>query len=133
MLNKYKFTDTSTEFLCYSDNEIKFPEDIPVETIEENVDPSKHGDLPILHFESLLIRGMYQKARTLDKILEENNCLTFNQLSASYFLIKTKQLNKPRSVREAIERKYDSIIQYISPPGNIVPSDGSSGEQESSS
>ena len=133
MINKYKFTDTQTEFLCYSDNEIKFPEDIPVELIEENVDPSKHGDTPILHFESLLIRGLYQKARTRDKILEENNCLTFNQLSASYFLIKTKQLNKPRSVREAIEKKYDDIIQYINPPGNIVSSDESLGEQESSS
>ena len=133
MIGKYKFTDSQTEFLCYSDNEIKFPEGIPAELIEENVDPSKNGDIPILHFESLLLRGIHQKARILDKVLEENNCLTFNQLSASYFLIKTKQLNKPRSVRDAIERKYDSIIQYINPPGNSVSSSrGSSGEQKSS-
>ena len=113
MINKYKFTDTDTEFLCYSDNEIKFPEGIPVELIEENVDPSKYGDLPILHFESLLIRGMYQKARTRDKILAEHNCDTFNQLSAAYFLIKNKQLNKPKSIRDAIEQKYSEIIEYV--------------------
>ena len=110
--------NTSTEFLCYSDNEIKFPEGIPVELVEENSDPSKNGDLPILHFESLLIRGLYQKARIMDKLLEENNCLTFNQLSASYFLIKNKQLNKPRRIRDIIEKKYADIICYINPAGN---------------
>ena len=115
MINKYKFTDTSTEFLCYSDNEIKFPEGIPVEFIEENVDPSKHGDLPILHFEELMIRGMYQKARTNDKILAEHNCDTFNKLSASYFLIKNKSLNKPKQVRDLIEKRYADIVCYINP------------------
>lgn len=113
MLNKYKFTDTSTEFLCYSDNEIKFPKGIPVELVEENSDPSKHGDLPILHFEELMIRGMYQKARTNDKILAEHNCDTFNKLSASYFLIKNKSLNKPKQVRNLIEKRYADIICYI--------------------
>jgi hypothetical protein len=113
MVNKYKFTDTNTEFLCYSDNEIKFPEGIPVEIVEENVDPSKHGDLPILHFEELMIRGMYQKARTNDKILAEHNCDTFNKLSASYFLIKNKSLNKPKKVRDLIEKRYADIIHYV--------------------
>ena len=124
MIGIYKFTDSSTEFLCYSNNEIKFPEDIPVELIEENVDPSKNGDLPILHFESLLIRGLYQKARIMDKLLEENNCLTFNQLSASYFLIKNKQLNKPRRIRDIIEKKYADIVCYINPSGDSNISGG---------
>lgn len=118
MIGKYKFTDTQSEFLCYSDNEIKFPENVSVELIEENVDPSKNGDLPILNFEPLLIRGLYQKARIMDKLLEENNCLTFNQLSASYFLIKNKQLNKPRRIRDIIEKKYADIVCYINPIGN---------------
>lgn len=113
MLNKYKFTDTNTEFLCYSDNEIKFPEGIPVEIIEENIDPSKYGDLPILHFEELMIRGIYQKARTNDKVLAEHNCDTFNKLSASYFLIKNKSLNKPKKVRDLIEKRYADIIYYV--------------------
>lgn len=113
MLNKYKFTDTNTEFLCYSDNEIKFPEGIPVESIEENVDPSKYGDLPILHFEELMIRGIYQKARTNDKVLAEHNCDTFNKLSASYFLIKNKSLNKSKKVRDLIEKRYADIIHYV--------------------
>ena len=115
MLNKYKFTDTSTEFLCYSDNEIKFPEEIPVECLEENSDPSQNGDLPILHFEELMIRAIYQKTRTPDKILAEHNCDTFNKLSASYFLIKNKSLNKPKQVRDLIEKRYADIICYINP------------------
>ena len=115
MLNKYKFTDTNTEFLCYSDNEIKFPEGIPVECIEENSDLTQNGDLPILHFEELMIRGLYQKARTTDKILAEHNCDTFNKLSASYFLIKNKSLNKPKHVRDLIEKRYADIICYINP------------------
>lgn len=113
MIGKYKFTDTSTEFLCYSDNEIKFSEGIPVELIEENSDPSKNGDLPILHFEELMIRGMYQKARITDKILAEHGCDTFNKLSASYFLIKNKSLNKPKKVRDLIEKRYADIIHYV--------------------
>ena len=118
MLNKYKFTDTNTEFLCYSDNEIKFPEEIPVECTEENADPSQNGDLPILHFEELMIRALHQKARTNDKVLAEHNCDTFNKLSASYFLIKNKSLNKPKQVRDLIERRYADIICYINPDRN---------------
>lgn len=113
MINKYKFTDSGTEFLCFSENEIKFPEGIPVECLQENVDPSKDGDIPILHFEELMIRGMYQKARTNDKILAEHNCDTFNKLSASYFLIKNKSLNKPKKVRDLIEKRYADIIHYV--------------------
>lgn len=123
MLNKYKFTDTNTEFLCYSDNEIKFPEEIPVECLEENSDPSQNGDLPILHFEELMIRAIYQKTRTPDKILAEHNCDTFNKLSASYFLIKNKALNKPKQVRDLIEKRYGDIISYINPIGNKSASD----------
>lgn len=113
MVNKYKFTDSGTEFLCFSENEIKFPEGIPVECLQENVDPSKDGDIPILSFEQLMIRGIHQKARTIDKILAEHGCETFNQLSAAYFLIKNKQLNKPKSVRDAIEKKYSKVIEYV--------------------
>ena len=119
MIGKYKFTDTNIEFLCYSNNEIKFPDEIPVECLEENSDPSKNGDLPILHFESLLMRGMYQKARTRDKILAEHNCDTFNQLSAAYFLIKNKELNKPKAIRDAIEQKYSEIIEYVNTQDEI--------------
>jgi hypothetical protein len=127
MINKYKFTDTLTEFLCYSDNEIKFPEGIPVEIVEENVDPSKHGDLPILHFEELMIRAMHQKARINDKILAEHNCDTFNKLSASYFLIKNKSLNKPKKVRDLIEKRYADIIHYVD---SVRDSDVSGREKE---
>lgn len=114
MLNKYKFTDTDVEFLCFSKSgEIKFPEDIPIECLETNVDPSKDGDIPLVSFEELMIRAFHQKARTTDKILAEHNCDTFNKLSASYFLIKNKQLNKPKSVRDLIEKRYADIINYI--------------------
>ena len=113
MINKYKFTDTGTEFLCFSDVDIKFPDDIPVECIEENSDPSKNGDIPILHFEELMFRALHQRARTYDKILAEHNCDTFNKLSASYFLIKNKSLNKPKHVRDIIEHRYSEIINYV--------------------
>jgi hypothetical protein len=118
MLNKYKFTDTDTEFLCFSDFDIKFPEDIPVECIEENSDLSKNGDIPILHFEELMFRALHQRARTPDKILAEHNCDTFNKLAASYFLIKNKSLNKPKQVRDIIEERYAAIINYLNPSGD---------------
>ena len=129
MLNKYKFTDTNTEFLCFSNNEIKFPKEIPVECVEENSDPSKNGDLPILHFEELMIRALHQKARTNDKILAEHNCDTFNKLSASYFLIKNKSLNKPKQVRDLIEKRYGDIICYINPTGNNITSNSKESEE----
>ena len=56
---------------------------------------------------------MYQKARINDKILAEHNCDTFNKLSASYFLIKNKSLNKPKKVRDLIEKRYADIIHYV--------------------
>ena len=55
----------------------------------------------------------YQKARTNDKVLAEHNCDTFNKLSASYFLIKNKSLNKPKKVRDLIEKRYADIIHYV--------------------
>ena len=113
MINKYKFKDSGNEFLCYSNNEIKFPEDISIELIESDINPAEHADIPILNFEGLMYRAVYQRARTIDKVLGENNCETFNQLSAAYFLIKNKQLNKPKSVRDAIEQKYSEIINYV--------------------
>lgn len=113
MVNKYKFTDIDTEFLCFSENEIRFPDDIPIECLQENVDPSKDGDLPLVSYEELMIRSVHQRARTNDKILAEHNCDTFNKLAASYFLIKNKQLNKPKSVRDLIEKRYADIIHYI--------------------
>lgn len=114
MLNKYKFTDTDVEFLCFSKSgEIKFPEDIPIECLKTDVDPSEDGDIPLVSFEELMIRAFHQKARTTDKILAEHNCDTFNKLSASYFLIKNKQLNKPKSVRDLIEKRYADITDYL--------------------
>ena len=112
MLTHYKFSDSGTEFLCYSESEIKFPEGIPVKTIEENIKPSSKPDLPIYSFEQLLYRGIHQKSRIPDKILEENHCITFNQLSAAYYLIQNKLLNKPNSVREIIKQKYIEIMDY---------------------
>lgn len=118
MLNKYQFTDTNTEFLCFSDSEIKFPEEIPVKCIEENANLAENGDLPIVNFEELMIRGLHQRARTDDKILAEHNCDTFNKLAASYFLIKNKSLNKPKQVRDIIEERYAVIINYLNPSGD---------------
>lgn len=126
MLNKYKFTDSNTEFLCFSEHQIEFPEGLPIECVQENVDPSKEGDLPIASFEELMFRSFHQKARTTDKILAEHNCDTFNKLSASYFLIKNKQLNKPKSVRDLIEKRYADLVDYITT--NWSSSDSSVGE-----
>ena len=67
MLNKYKFNNQ--EFLVYSDNEIKFPEDLQIQLLEENVDPSKESSIPILQFEQFMYRLLHQKSRIPDKIL----------------------------------------------------------------
>jgi hypothetical protein len=98
MINKYKFKDSGNEFICYSNNEIKFPEDLPIELIESDINPAEHTDIPILNFEGLMYRSIYQRARTIDKVLGENNCETFNQLSAAYFLIKNINIHITTSV-----------------------------------
>lgn len=111
-VNHYKFTDSQTEFLCYSDSEIDFPSDIPVETIALDIKPSSQPNIPIFQFEQLMFRAIHQRTRTPDKILEENNCITFNRLSAAYYLIQNKLLNKSASIRDLITQKYIEILEY---------------------
>lgn len=126
MLNKYKFNNQ--EFLVYSDNEIKFPEDLQIQLLEENVDPSKESSIPILQFEQFMYRLLHQKSRIPDKILEEEGITTWDHFSLAYFLIRTKQFNKPKRIRDLVVQKYADVVHYTHP--NIDESSNLSKEKE---
>lgn len=108
--NHYKIKDTDTEFLAYG-------EDLDMsdifELLRENVDPShdEFRNLELLNAEDIHLRAFGK--RTCDKVLEDAGIRTFNDLSYAYFLIKTKELKKPRRVREYVEQKYSQVIELV--------------------
>ena len=108
--NHYKLKDQDVEFLIYGE-EFDVPETF--ELLHENVDPStsKFRNLELLNSSELYAR-IFSK-RTVDKTLEEAGIRSFNDLSNAYFLIKTKELNKSRRVREYVEQKYIQVIELV--------------------
>lgn len=108
--NHYKIKDTDTEFLAYG-------EDLDMsdifELLHENIDPShdEFRNLELLNGEDIHLRAFGR--RTCDKVLEDAGIRTFNDLSYAYFLTKTKELKKPRRVREYVEQKYSQVIELV--------------------
>lgn len=103
MINKYK--TNGYEFLM-------FGEDLPgpdsqVELIEENVKLEDNQLLPI-----------FEQYSEIDRKLFREGINSFNDLRNAYFLIKTKELNKSRSIREAILTKYNTLSEYFNEETN---------------
>ena len=99
MINKYK--QQGYEYLLIGDN---LPESDEINTlIEENVKLKDNLDLDIFD----------QLAFERDKKLFKENIATFNDLKHAYFLIKTKELQKPASIRKLVLEKYESLSEYF--------------------
>lgn len=114
MVNLYKFPD-ETEFLVYSDDKIEFPENMQIELVKENVDLSEYMDHPLMNYKQLIQRIYLKGVRTPDKILSEERIESFRDLQFAYFLLKKKLLKKSKNIRDLVQQKYDSVIQYFNP------------------
>lgn len=101
------------EFLCWThQDQIEFPEGIEIlddEITELALQPEYH-DLPIVQLEQMQARFVGYHVRVPDVKLEEQNISTFNDLKYAYYLIKTKESNIPRSIRDLVEKKYQDVL-----------------------
>ena len=99
MIHKYKTNDY--EFIMYG-------EDLPeppthIELIEENIKLEDNQTVPIFEFEK----------QQRDKKLFSEGIMSYEDLKYAYFLIKTKELQKSRSIRDAVLEKYESLSEYF--------------------
>lgn len=110
--NKYKLKN-SLEFLAYSNDgeELSLNPFWEAELVEENIDPSKkeYCELQIIHApESWNI-----KRQTRDKKLENEGILSYLDLANAYFLLRIKSLQKPKSIRDLVLKKYTEVVQFV--------------------
>lgn len=110
--NKYKFKQNNIEFLAYINDgeELSFPPFWEVELLAEDIDPGikENSDYQIIHAPE-----SWSARRTRDKILEDAHILSFFDLANAFFLTRTKELKKPRVVREAVIAKYCEVINLV--------------------
>lgn len=99
MVNKYKNKDW--EFLMFGEELPKADE--TTELVEENAKIEENPKLPI--FEQFGFQN--------DRKLFNEGIMSFEDLKNAYFLIKTKELNKSRSIRELVLRKYNLLSEYF--------------------
>lgn len=100
MVNKYKNKDW--EFLMFGEDLPKADES--TELVEENAKIEENLKLPI--FEQFGFQN--------DRKLFNEGIMSFEDLKNAYFLIKTKELNKSRYIRELVLRKYNLLSEYFS-------------------
>ena len=99
MLNKYKTQDY--EFIMYGEDLPEAPEHI--ELIEENIKLEDNQTTPIFEFDK----------PQRDKKLFNEGIMSYEDLKYAYFLIKTKELQKSKSIRDMVLEKYESLSEYF--------------------
>ena len=109
MINKYK---SQSEFLVFGEN-IKFPDELNFELIQENIDLKENKDLPILNYKELITVFIKPRTRTTDKILTEQGIVTFNDLSNAHVLNQIKESPFSKKVRDLIEEKYANVLDHV--------------------
>ena len=110
--SKFKLKN-NTEFLAYAndDEELSLNPFWEAELVEENVDPGKkeYCELQIIHApESWSI-----KKQTRDKRLENEHILSYLDLANAFFLLRIKELQKSKLIRDAVLEKYTEVIQFV--------------------
>ena len=102
MINKYKTQDY--EFIMYGEDLPESPESPEhIELIEENIKLEDNQTTPIFEFD---------KAQR-DKRLFNEGIMSYEDLKYAYFLIKTKELQKSKSIRDMVLEKYESLSEYF--------------------
>ena len=100
MINKYKIQDY--EFIIYGEDLPEAPEHI--ELIEKNVKLEDNQTTPIFEFDK----------QQRDKRLFNEGIMSYEDLKYAYFLIKTKELQKSKKIRDYVIEKYESLSEYFS-------------------
>lgn len=112
MIKKCKLPNNS-EFLCWTNQDtIEFPEGIKIldDEITNIHQQTEYHDLPIYQLEQLQARFVGYKVRVPDVRLEEAGISTFNDLKNAYFLLRTKELELPKRIRDLVEQKYQDVL-----------------------
>lgn len=105
MINKYKNQDY--EFIMYGED---LPEaTAPIELIEENIKIEDNQTTPILEFDK----------HKRDMKLFREGIMSYGDLKYAYFLIKTKELQKSKKIRDLVLEKYESLSEYFNEEINI--------------
>lgn len=102
-IHKLKLTKTGEEFLLYGDSLTEDQSNFGVEIVEKDIKIEDNQLLPVFE------QNQYQR----DKKLFAEHIESFNDLKNAYFLIKTKELNKPKSIRDMVIEKYNSLSEYF--------------------
>ena len=97
MISRVSFQNQ--EFLIYDYEEL--PEYITL--IEENCSPISYPNLELIS----------PKHKSLDKKLSSEGIRSYSDLCSAYFLLHTKELQKPYSIRKLVFDKYTHILDEL--------------------
>lgn len=97
MISRVSFNNQ--EFLIYDYEEL--PEFFTL--IEENCSPLKYPNLELIS----------PHHKNSDKKLEQEGIRSYSDLCFAYLLLKTKELNKPFSIRKLVLEKYTYILDEL--------------------
>lgn len=120
MINKYLLKETNNQVLFYgTEEELDFPEYFNFELLEKDVKLTKENqELSIFSAKDTKDKVFGKCKRTRDIILAENRINRFVDLKAAYLLIRYRQLNATKSVRDMIIEKYSELLDYLSEKDN---------------
>ena len=115
--DKFKLKN-GLEFLAYANDgeELSLNPFWEAELVEENIDPGKkeYCELQIIHApESWNI-----KRQTRDKRLENEGILSYLDLANAFFLLRIKSLQKSKSIRDLVLKKYTEVVQFVNLENN---------------
>lgn len=110
MLNKYILNNE--EFLVFGED-IKFPEELGITLVEENVLVNGNVDLPIYTYTDFLVSLIQPGSKTVDKVLFNYNIKSIRDIMNARIAIMHKCLDLPRSVRDTILIKYQRLLDYV--------------------
>lgn len=110
MLNKYVLNNE--EFLVFGED-IKFPEELGVTLVEENVPIDGNVDLPIYTYTDFLVSLIQPGSKTVDKVLFNYNIKSIRDIMNARAAIMHKCLDLPRSVRDTVLIKHQRLLDYV--------------------
>lgn len=110
MLNKYVLNNE--EFLVFGED-IKFPEELGVTLVEENVPVNGNVDLPIYTYTDFLVSLIQPGSKTVDKVLFNHNIKSIRDIMNARIAIMHKCSDLPRSVRDTVLIKHQRLLDYV--------------------
>lgn len=95
------------ECLFYGEEPFEIPSGFELIEENSNIISKENQNLELLKVSD------FMNFKSRDKVLEEEGIKSYIDLANAYFLIKCKELQKPRRVREMVIDKYTEILDLI--------------------